>query len=195
MRAEADTPLILAGGHCCRRGWLKLAEREHIFLCTFHHIIFDGWSSAVFIAIYRPVASLSPWGGDRPPQALPVQYADYASGSASGWRAKLDASSPIGRASWPMRRRWRCPPTARPLQPSFAGEAFPASGSEIAESAQASAGRRMPPFHDLAGGLSAAALPLQRPEDISVGVPAANRNHLELEGAHRLLSGHLGAAH
>ena len=23
---------------------LKLEEREHVLLCAFHHIIFDGWS-------------------------------------------------------------------------------------------------------------------------------------------------------
>ena len=68
----------LAEGPLLRATLLRLAEEEHIFLLTIHHIVTDGWSMGVFFrelsALYeafyaRKLFSLP---------ELPVQYADFA---------------------------------------------------------------------------------------------------------------------
>ena len=186
MRAEADTPFDLGRGPLLRVRLLKLAEREHIFLCTFHHIIFDGWSSAVF---YRDLSALYEAfrrGEDTTPlKALPVQYADYAL-----WqRERLEGEELERQLAYWKSQLADAPalalPTdlARPLQPSFAGGRHSLHlGPEIASRLkELSRQENATLFMTL---LAAFQLLLSRysgEEDISVGIPAANRNHLELE--------------
>ena len=186
MRAEADTPFDLGRGPLLRVRLLKLGEREHIFLCTFHHIIFDGWSSAVF---YRDLSALYEAfrrGEDTAPlKALPVQYADYAL-----WqRERLEGEELERQLAYWKSQLADAPalalPTdlARPLQPSFAGGRHSLHlGPEIASRLkELSRQENATLFMTL---LAAFQLLLSRysgEEDISVGIPAANRNHVELE--------------
>ena len=200
MRAEADTPFDLGRGPLLRVRLLKLGEREHILLCTFHHIIFDGWSSAVF---YRDLSALYEAfrrGEESAPlKALPVQYADYAL-----WqRERLEGEELERQLAYWKSQAGRCAGAgvADRLGASAAAElcrgaAFVGFGSGDCGSAQ----RAQPPgechpFHDLAGGLSAAALPLQRPGGHLGGHSGSQSQPCRVGGAHRLLSGYLGAAH
>src|SRR6185312_7388989 len=77
--AEAARPFDLARGPLCRGFLLRLGGEEHRLLVTFHHIVSDGWSLALFLdelsALYGGGAALRP---------LPVQYADYAAWQAEG---------------------------------------------------------------------------------------------------------------
>ena len=78
VRDEAATPFDLARGPVLRAGLIRLAADEHVFLCTLHHIVSDGWSRNVLFrelsALYGAYAS-----GTVPSLApLPIQYADYA---------------------------------------------------------------------------------------------------------------------
>jgi hypothetical protein len=99
--ADAALSFDLKTGPLLRTRLLKLAEQEHMFLVTMHHIVSDGWSIGVFsdevAAHYATLIS-----GDQGPAAdLPLQYADYAiwknaqiEGSnatrlRSYWRSKL----------------------------------------------------------------------------------------------------------
>ncbi|HSS52737.1 MAG TPA: amino acid adenylation domain-containing protein, partial [Thermoanaerobaculia bacterium] len=76
---EAARPFDLARGPLCRGLLLRLGAEEHRLLVTFHHIVSDGWSLALFLdelsALYE---------GASPLPALPVQYADYAAWQAEG---------------------------------------------------------------------------------------------------------------
>ncbi|MEL6606087.1 MAG: amino acid adenylation domain-containing protein, partial [Cyanobacteria bacterium J06614_10] len=57
---------------------LRLSATEHILLCTFHHIIFDGWSTNILLqdlaALYRAAATGQPAGLP----SLAIQYAEFA---------------------------------------------------------------------------------------------------------------------
>jgi len=76
--AESDRPFDLTRGPLLRALLIRLGAREHLLALTFHHIVFDGFSTGVFLrelsALYRAEVSGVP--AELP--ALPVQYVDYA---------------------------------------------------------------------------------------------------------------------
>ncbi|HEY6352691.1 MAG TPA: amino acid adenylation domain-containing protein [Candidatus Angelobacter sp.] len=78
MRYEREQPFDLARGPLLRLKLLKLGEREHILLRTFHHIITDGWSQGIFnrelAALYQAFHEDQP----NPLEPLSIQYADFA---------------------------------------------------------------------------------------------------------------------
>ena len=78
--------LVIRAANCCfdldrdlliKATLVKLAEREHILLITFHYIIFDGWSLEIFIkelsAIYLAFAA----GEPSPLPEVASQYVDF----------------------------------------------------------------------------------------------------------------------
>jgi len=76
--AEAALPFDIKTGPLLRVRLLKLADEEHMFLVTIHHIVSDGWSIGVFsdevAAHYEELLS----GDQATAPDLPLQYADYA---------------------------------------------------------------------------------------------------------------------
>jgi Condensation domain len=93
--AEAALPFDLKTGPLLRARILKLAEREHMFLVTMHHIVSDGWSIGVFsdeVALhYEALIS----GGQRSAPDLPLQYADYTI-----WKNEQGAAAAQHRSYW-----------------------------------------------------------------------------------------------
>ncbi|MET7802654.1 condensation domain-containing protein, partial [Streptomyces decoyicus] len=71
-------PFDLRQGPLLRAGLIRLADDDHVLTLTLHHIITDGWSTAVLTGdlahLYR--AALGGTTTELPP--LPVQYADVA---------------------------------------------------------------------------------------------------------------------
>ncbi len=186
MRAEADTPFDLDRGPLLRVRLLKLAEREHIFLCTFHHIIFDGWSSAVFYRDLSAFYEAFRRGEETAPlKALPVQYADYAL-----WqRERLEGEELERQLAYWKSQLADAPalalPTdlARPLQPSFAGgrHSLVLAPEIAARLKELSRQENATLFMTLLAAFQLLLCRYSGQEDISVGIPAANRNHVELE--------------
>ncbi|MFJ2259112.1 non-ribosomal peptide synthase/polyketide synthase [Streptomyces sp. NPDC087844] len=78
LAADRALPFDLREGPLLRTGLIRLADDEHVLTLTLHHIVTDGWSTAVLTGdlahLYR--AELDAATGPLPP--LPVQYADYA---------------------------------------------------------------------------------------------------------------------
>ncbi|MEV0677472.1 non-ribosomal peptide synthase/polyketide synthase [Actinosynnema sp. NPDC050436] len=72
LRQEAGTPFDLRRGPLVRARLVRVADDDHVFVLTLHHIVTDGWSTGVLM---RDLAGLYA-GGDLPP--LAVQYVDYA---------------------------------------------------------------------------------------------------------------------
>ena len=70
--AEARRPFDLAAGPPVRARLLRVADDDHVLIVTAHHLVFDGWSLAIFArelgAAYQHHAL----------PALAVQYADFA---------------------------------------------------------------------------------------------------------------------
>ncbi|MFH8989500.1 non-ribosomal peptide synthase/polyketide synthase [Streptomyces sp. NPDC017940] len=104
LAAERARPFDLREGPLLRAGLVRLADDEHVLTLTLHHIVTDGWSTAVLTDdlahLYR--AALNGGGAELPP--LPVQYADYAhwQRSAPGadaqlahWKEHLAGTAPL----------------------------------------------------------------------------------------------------
>ncbi|MFT4101594.1 MAG: condensation domain-containing protein [Burkholderiaceae bacterium] len=99
----AGEPFDLSRGPLMRVALVRLAERRHLLLVSVHHIVFDGWSTAIFTKefceIYRALCE-----GKAPALApLPIQYADYAAwhdqvlqrdqdGSKAFWKHYLEGA-------------------------------------------------------------------------------------------------------
>ena len=79
---EARRPFDLATGPLVRGRLLRLTRYNHVLLLTLHHIVFDGWSAAVFFhelgAFYQAIVAASTQCQLAPLPELPVQYADFA---------------------------------------------------------------------------------------------------------------------
>jgi hypothetical protein len=69
--ASSEGPLL-------RLRLLQLGPREHILFWTWHHIISDGWSIALFHRDLRVAYQAFCEGEENPLKRLEVQYADYA---------------------------------------------------------------------------------------------------------------------
>jgi hypothetical protein len=77
-RAEASHSFDLARGPLLRVKLLRLGEQEHVLLVTTHHIVFDGWSSAVLTQELSQLYSAFARGEPSPLPDLEIQYADFA---------------------------------------------------------------------------------------------------------------------
>jgi len=77
-RAEWETPFDLRTGPLMRVRLLRLGERDHVLIRTFHHIVFDGWSKGVLNREFRSLYAAFATGAPDPLPPLPVQYADFA---------------------------------------------------------------------------------------------------------------------
>jgi amino acid adenylation domain-containing protein len=75
---EATTPFHLETGPAIRGRLIRLAADEHALLITMHHIVSDGWSSAILIREFATLYSAFLKGEDGLVPELSVQYADYA---------------------------------------------------------------------------------------------------------------------
>jgi non-ribosomal peptide synthetase component F/acyl carrier protein len=76
---ESRRPFNLSTGPLLRAIVLRLDEDEHVLIVTMHHIISDGWSMNIFfdelVSYYHDLVS----GDELQADALPIQYADFAS--------------------------------------------------------------------------------------------------------------------
>ncbi len=78
MVGEARRSFDLQSGPLLRCLLLRLDGEEHVALATFHHIVSDAWSVAIF---FREIAALFKAWSTAEPAALPelpVQYPDFA---------------------------------------------------------------------------------------------------------------------
>ncbi len=107
LAAESMLPMDLARGPLFRATLLRLGAEEHGLLLTLHHVVSDGWSTAVLVreasAAYEALAA----GRSPALPPLPVQYADYSvwqrehlSGERletelAWWRERLAGAPPV----------------------------------------------------------------------------------------------------
>ncbi|MBV9109885.1 MAG: AMP-binding protein, partial [Gemmatimonadetes bacterium] len=184
--AEARTPFDLAAGPLFRGTLVRLGDEEHAILFTLHHVISDGWSTAVLV---REVSELyAAFTEDREPHLpeLPVQYADYAAwqrGWLAGevleaqlayWRTALSGAPPLLEL-----------PTDRPRPQALSDRGAMVPFTIPAETANALRGVSRREGATLFMTLLAAwQLLLSKyagQDDVSVGTPIAGRTRLETE--------------
>ncbi|KAF9190483.1 hypothetical protein BGZ49_003689, partial [Haplosporangium sp. Z 27] len=121
---EGIAPFDMERGPLVRAKLVQLAENEHVFVITMHHIITDGWSMGVMFHEFNMLYEAFSSGKTNPLGQLSIQYPDYAAwqrqqltqdalkDQATYWRETL-ANAPVS-IELPMDR-------PRPPQQSFAG--------------------------------------------------------------------------
>ena len=171
-----------------RTALIRLTNDEQLFVHVVHHIISDGWSSAIFQHDLSHCYAAFAAGNQPTPPDLTVSYADYAA-----WqRDQLQGD----RLTW-LTRYW-LPRLAdlqplnlptdrpRPLEPSYEGqvESFAieieqtAALKALARSANASL------YMLLLAAFQALLHRIAGQDDIAVGTPVANRTRFEVEGVY-----------
>jgi len=183
---ESSQAFDLAVGPLLRARLIRLAAEEHILLFTIHHIISDGWGMNIIIQEVATLYEALLLGRQSPLPELPIQYADYAI-----WQRELLR----GNVLEAQLVYWKRQLAGSPALLNMADNRRPARQSFRGATQQ----QRLPPslaaaLKDLANreGVTLFMLLLavfkvllcQRTgqEDIVVGSPLANRNHVELEG-------------
>ena len=106
-RLEGQTPFDIANEALIRVKLLRLEDRRYTMLLTLHHIVYDGWSLAIF---FRELGDGYRAYADGKTPALPelsIQYADYAkwqrdrihnetsAGQLEYWKKKLGGALPV----------------------------------------------------------------------------------------------------
>lgn len=185
LRHERETPFLLSQGPLLRARLLRLAADEHLLVYTFHHIVFDGWSIAVF---NRELSSLyKTWHEGRAPglEPLPFQYADYAL-----WQRRWLHGEELERQTSYWRGRLAGAPTLgldtdhpRPATMTFAGgrHDFFIPAPTSARLRDFNLAERVTPFMSLLSVFQVLLARYSGQSDILVGTPIANRRTVELE--------------
>jgi amino acid adenylation domain-containing protein len=75
---EAARPFDLETGPLMRTTLVRLADDDHLLLWTVHHIVFDGWSRAIFHQELAALYAAYVAGRPSPLPELPIQYGDFA---------------------------------------------------------------------------------------------------------------------
>ena len=185
IRAEAETAFDLGRGPLLRARLLKLGEREHVFFAPSTTSFLMAGQLRFLVGICRLFMRRFAAGRTRPLKALPVQYADYAL-----WqRERLEGEELERQLAYWKSQLADAPalalPTdlARPLQPSFAGgrHSLVLAPEITARLKELSRQENATLFMTLLAAFQLLLCRYSGQEDISVGIPAANRNHVELE--------------
>ncbi|MFC7518939.1 amino acid adenylation domain-containing protein [Herbaspirillum sp. GCM10030257] len=186
MREEVAAPFDLERGPLARGRLIRTGKREHVLLCTMHHIVSDGWSVGVLTrelsALYRAFGS-----GEQDPLPPPAfQYADYAlwqrrwstaetlEEHAKYWTTTL-ADAPQ-RLALPTDR-------PRPAEQDYSGAFLETRIDEqLAHDLRALSQRHGTTlFMTLLAGWAVLLARLAGTDDLVIGTPVANRTRLEAE--------------
>ena len=119
LRDFVLAPFDLAEGPLVRSALFRLGSDDHVFVLVMHHLVSDGWSSAILASELR-----ESYVGEHELAALPFQYADYAA-----WQRKALSGDALDRLTkhWTDALRGAPPvlelPTfgARPATQSYRG--------------------------------------------------------------------------
>ena len=186
MAAEAATPFDVCTAPLVRASLLRLAPAKHVLLVTFHHLVTDGWSTALFVGELTALYAAYRVGGNDPLPAPALQYADYAA-----WqRARLSGDAFERRvAAWAKRLAGAPPllelPVDRP-RPAVANQqgathAFAVDAGVVARLRQIADDAHASLFMVLLACYAALLSRDTGHDDLVIGTPIANRTRRELE--------------
>jgi amino acid adenylation domain-containing protein len=185
-RAEAQRPFDLGRGPLLRATLIRLEGREHVLSVNVHHIVSDGWSTAILVnetvTLYKAFMERRP--ASLP--ALPIQYADFAVWQRSWlsgellqtqlafWKDRLAGAPAV--LELPADR-------PRPAMASFRGavEPFRWRSDLVASLRDLSLQNGATPAMTLLAAFKALLARISGQQDIVVGTAIANRNRSEIE--------------
>jgi natural product biosynthesis luciferase-like monooxygenase protein/amino acid adenylation domain-containing protein/FkbM family methyltransferase len=185
-RRDALQPFDLSRAPLLRSSLVRLADEEHLWLLSMHHIVSDGWSVGVLVR--ELVAAYQAFSAGQEPvlPELPLQYADFAA-----WQRERLSGETLEAELAYWRRRLDELPTLelpadrpRPAAQTFRGARFPFSFPAPLATSLAALGQAegATSFMTLLAGFAAVLGAWSGQDDIAVGTPIANRNRLEIEG-------------
>ncbi|MEJ8322500.1 amino acid adenylation domain-containing protein, partial [Kosakonia sacchari] len=184
---DRKTPFDLSHDRLIRGALLQLGDEEHILLLTQHHIISDGWSIGVLVRELSHLYQAACGEQVYPLNALPVQYADYAS-----WQQRHFQEGGLAKELDFWKQNLQGAPALlaiptdrpRPNVQSFTGNHVPLHLSEplVASLKALSQRHGATLFMTLLAGWSIVLSRLSGQHDMVIGSPVANRSHQQLEG-------------
>ena len=184
---EASAPFDLEKGPLIRGRLIRLEADSHALLITMHHIVSDGWSVRVFMRELGALYQAFHGGGGDGLAPLAIQYADYAAWQRQGMSEDMAAEQ----GTYWKRALSGAPsllelPTDRPRPPrqDFHGATIPIEFDPALTAKLNALSQRHGTtlFMTVLAGFALVLSRLANQDDIVIGVPAANRDHLEIEG-------------
>ncbi|BDU21544.1 hypothetical protein DYGSA30_30010 [Dyella sp. GSA-30] len=186
VRAGALAPFDMSKGPLIRAQLITLDSDDHVLQITQHHIISDGWSTAILVREINALYAAYAREESNPLPPLGVQYADYAAWQRerlSGER--LNAQIDYWRTQLADAPLLLTLPTDRPRPPrqSFAGGMVPVHiDAALTHALRASCDRHgATMFMVVLAAWSVVLSRLSAQTDIVIGTPSANRQHAAIE--------------
>lgn len=186
FRHEWEQAFDLSKGPLLRMRLLRLSPGDHILLRTFHHIVSDGWSQAVFNREFMILYGAFHEGQESPLAPLPIQYADFAlwqrkwlddealERDLDYWRAKLEGIPELLELPKDRPRQGR-----RTYSAEFCALTIPTA--RVAALKQLSHAGHSTLYMSLLAALAVLLHRYSGQTDIVVGSPIANRQEAQLE--------------
>jgi amino acid adenylation domain-containing protein len=184
---EGHAPFDLARGPLIRGRLIRLSDTDHVLLATVHHVVFDGWSTAIFLNELSTLYGAFMRGEADPLPPVPIQYADYASWQRA-WISGdvLDEQASYWRTTLVGAPELLTLPTdyPRPAQQDFAGAGVAVMIDQklTAELKALSRRRGMSLFQTLIAGWAVVLGRLAGQQDVVIGTPTANRGQPDVDG-------------
>ena len=182
----ANTPFDLVTGPLIKAGLLRFGAQEHALVLTIHHIVFDGWSTSVFIREFATLYGELLEGKESELPKLGIQYVDYAA-----WHEKALSGAAFEQSATFWRRYLNSAPLlstlpadfARPSQISHAGSALSMTLSPDLSQAlnKLAAQRGTTLFTLLLASFQLLMHRQTRQHDLIVGTDVAGRSHPDVE--------------
>ncbi|MBI4749085.1 MAG: amino acid adenylation domain-containing protein [Acidobacteria bacterium] len=186
LAREGRKPFQLTTGPLLRVALIQLAPESWILFFAVHHIISDGWSLEIFgrelAVLYRAFSK----GEPSPLRPLPIQYADFAvwqrnwlqgdvlKAHLKYWKDQLTGAPAV--LELPT-------DSPRPEVWAYRGmrESHTFSRTSTEKLKALSHANGVTPFMTLFAAYNVLLSRLSGQEDLLVGIPVTNRNHLEVE--------------
>ncbi|GHO80001.1 hypothetical protein KSD_77720 [Ktedonobacter sp. SOSP1-85] len=183
---EVSVPFDLEKGPLLRCRLLRLDEQDHWLQLSMHHIISDGWSSAILVRELTSLYQGLHTGSEVVLPPLPIQYADYALWQRSWLQGEvLREQIRYWTQQLSEARSVQIPGDRAPqVMRSEQGASYEWTITEdLAQRLrQLSRQEGVTLFMLLLAGWQTLLYRLSGQEDIVVGTDSANRSHLETEG-------------
>jgi amino acid adenylation domain-containing protein len=183
---EGQRPFNLAHGPLWRLTLLRLDEAEHLLMLTEHHVVHDGWTEGRLVLDFLALYAATATGQPSPLPELSIQYADFAywqrhtiqgellESLLSYWKEQLADSPPMLELPGDF---------PRPAVMSFRGANSTWQFTPELTTALNVLSRREGAtlYMTLLTAFNVLLHRYTRQEDLVIGTPIANRNHIETE--------------
>src|SRR5258706_583106 len=186
-KAEVEKSFDLSKGPLFRTRLIRVTDTDHVLLCTMHHIVTDSWSMQIMArelsALYSGCSAQRP----SPLPELPITYGDY-----SEWQRKWFKTAKVQQQLKFWKDELEDAPAVLELRmqrPRLPEQTFEGASQEIPLGDETTAGIRAlavrlqsTPFMLLLAAFKILLYRASGQRDLSVGVPVAGRNSVEIEG-------------